>query len=61
MQDYTGSCGRCYEMRCANMNFSDAYGDWIPRSSACMDPTTSIVIKIVDSCVFWLSNHLSAW
>ena len=20
--DYTGSCGRCYELRCANMNFS---------------------------------------
>lgn len=83
--DYVGSCGRCYELRCAGFNFSvgacylfrvtlrkrqaaqsstfvfpsvqDAYGDYIPRDKACIDPTASIVVKIVDACVRAQSYH----
>lgn len=48
--DYAGSCGKCYELRCANMVFSDNYNETIDRSNVCYDTTGSLVLKIVDSC-----------
>lgn len=40
------------------MQVQDAYGASMPRDKACIDPTASIVIKIVDACVSFV--HFAA-
>ena len=49
--DYRGSCGRCYEIKCRGIQAISADGSVnLDRSDACLDTTTSIIIKIVDTC-----------
>ncbi|PNG85270.1 hypothetical protein TSOC_015335, partial [Tetrabaena socialis] len=42
--DYSGSCGRCYEVRCDGRDFHDAYGESLDRSDVCRDPEASVVV-----------------
>lgn len=48
--DFSGSCGRCYEVACAPAVIKDGYGTQLDRDSACYDPEASLVVRIVDSC-----------
>jgi hypothetical protein len=33
--EYSGSCGRCYEVKCTSMSFKDGYGDSLSRDGQC--------------------------
>ncbi|KAL4448260.1 hypothetical protein ABPG75_005479 [Micractinium tetrahymenae] len=48
--EFIGSCGRCYEIKCNPVKFTDGYGAALDRTSACYDPDASVVITIVDAC-----------
>ncbi|PNW70515.1 hypothetical protein CHLRE_17g723100v5 [Chlamydomonas reinhardtii] len=48
--DYSGSCGRCYEVKCDPASFNDGYGQWLDRSNVCRDPDRSVIVQVVDSC-----------
>ncbi|PSC70356.1 hypothetical protein C2E20_6254 [Micractinium conductrix] len=48
--EFIGSCGRCYEIKCNPRVFTDGYGASIDRMGACLDPDASVVITIVDAC-----------
>lgn len=48
--EFGGSCGRCYEVKCRNADFTDGYGKPIERSSACYDESKSVVVRAVDAC-----------
>ncbi|KAI7842555.1 hypothetical protein COHA_003792 [Chlorella ohadii] len=48
--EFIGSCGRCYEIRCNPIKFKDGYGAELDRKSVCYDPSASVVIQIVDAC-----------
>ncbi|KXZ51940.1 hypothetical protein GPECTOR_11g65 [Gonium pectorale] len=48
--DYAGSCGRCYEVRCDPTNFKDGYGQELERKDVCRDPGESVVVQVVDTC-----------
>jgi hypothetical protein len=50
LDGFEGSCGRCLEVACRNVDFHDGYGAVQQRSGACYDETRSIVVKIVDRC-----------
>ena len=43
-------CRRCYEVKCDPRTFTDGYGEVLDRTTVCYDPTTSVVIQIVDAC-----------
>ncbi|GLC40805.1 Expansin-A20 [Pleodorina starrii] len=47
--DFSGSCGRCYEVQCNPGSFTDGYGNYIDRSGACYQGT-SVIVTITDSC-----------
>lgn len=49
-EDYQGSCGRCYEIKCNPSTFKDGYGDTLDREQVCKDPDASLVVQITDSC-----------
>ena len=46
--NYSGACGRCYEVACENKAFKDGYGNEIDRSQdhVCIDETKSIIVKM---------------
>lgn len=46
---YGGSCGRCYEIKCAPMIFKDGLNNTVDRTNACFNDKT-IVVRIVDTC-----------
>jgi hypothetical protein len=48
--DFEGSCGRCKEVRCTPMLFSDGYGEWLDRTNMCYDESASIVVMVTDTC-----------
>ncbi|GMH45816.1 hypothetical protein BSKO_13779 [Bryopsis sp. KO-2023] len=48
--DYQGSCGKCYELACEGMVFSDNYGESIDRRDACRSGTDTVIVTVVDSC-----------
>lgn len=48
--DYPGSCGRCYEVACANLQLTDGYGQRLDRTSICHNTDQSVVISITDEC-----------
>jgi Lytic transglycolase len=41
---------KCKEVKCKNINFKDGYGQTLERSSACFDPSASLVVTITDTC-----------
>ena len=47
---FGGSCGKCFEVRCKPGIIYDGYGDSHDRSSACYDPSKSLVVRTVDNC-----------
>jgi hypothetical protein len=48
---YPGSCGRCYEVKCRGIRARSADGSVdLDRSDACHDTTTRIHVKVVDTC-----------
>lgn len=49
VQESAPQCGSCYEVSCVNRDFNDGYGQPIPRSSACLDESKRVVVKIIDS------------
>lgn len=48
--DHSGSCGRCYEVKCQNTDLVDRFGSFIPRRGACYDPGASVVVRTTDTC-----------
>lgn len=59
--EYSGSCGRCYEVKCDPDNFKDNYGEHLERSSVCYDPEASVVITITDTCPWCASCSTGVW
>ncbi|KIZ06273.1 hypothetical protein MNEG_1676 [Monoraphidium neglectum] len=52
-KDYSGSCGKCKEVRCKHFNFKDG-------SSTCYDTTASVVVMVVDTCpCYYPTNYFS--
>ncbi|KXZ56404.1 hypothetical protein GPECTOR_1g36 [Gonium pectorale] len=47
---FSSSCGKCYEVKCRNMDLQDGYGATLSRSNACYDESKSVIITIVDAC-----------
>lgn len=47
---YSGSCGRCYEVRCKDTDFTDKFGNKLFRKGVCYDPEASVVVRTTDSC-----------
>ncbi|KXZ55513.1 hypothetical protein GPECTOR_2g1062 [Gonium pectorale] len=47
--EYSGSCGRCYEVQCNPSAFSDGYGNYLDRNSACYNGAT-VTVTITDTC-----------
>ncbi|GLC54327.1 hypothetical protein PLESTB_000851700 [Pleodorina starrii] len=50
MEGFASSCGKCYEIKCRNADFSDGNGEYLQRSNACYDESKSVIITIVDAC-----------
>lgn len=48
--EHSGSCGRCYEVKCEPMTIKDNWGNQIERSEACYDPNKVILVTITDTC-----------
>ncbi|KXZ46176.1 hypothetical protein GPECTOR_46g245 [Gonium pectorale] len=48
--DYSGSCGRCVEVRCDPAWIGDNYGGSYDRTGVCRDPEASVVVQVTDSC-----------
>jgi hypothetical protein len=48
--DYSGSCGKCKEVKCKATGFRDGYGQWLDRKDACFDTSASVVVTITDTC-----------
>jgi hypothetical protein len=48
--DYSGSCGKCKEVKCKPMTFKDGYGAQLDRNGACHDQEASVVVTITDTC-----------
>lgn len=47
---YEDSCGRCVEVKCDPRWISDNYGASYDRTSACINSTYSVVVRITDDC-----------
>lgn len=47
---YEDSCGRCVEVKCDPRWISDSYGGSYDRTTACIDPTQSVIVRITDDC-----------
>lgn len=43
-------CRNCYEVACDPTGFSDNYGNYLDRKSACHDASASLVVRITDTC-----------
>lgn len=43
-------CSKCKEVKCRRSKFSDGYGQWLDRSSACYNDYASVVVMITDTC-----------
>ncbi|GMH45576.1 hypothetical protein BSKO_13533 [Bryopsis sp. KO-2023] len=56
--EFSGSCGRCYEVRCKPMSFKDNYGNALDRTGACYDPSKVITLTITDTCPCNYSGNL---
>ncbi|GAX75119.1 hypothetical protein CEUSTIGMA_g2563.t1 [Chlamydomonas eustigma] len=50
LPDYPESCSFCYEVRCNPAVISDNYGNPLDRTSACFDSSTSVIVRITDTC-----------
>jgi len=48
--EFADSCGRCYEVKCREADFTDGYGKEIKRKTACLDPSKTVVVRTVDNC-----------
>ena len=50
--EFAGSCGRCYEVQCAQRAFTDGYGNAIDRrgSDVCSAPGKSLIVRATDNC-----------
>ncbi|GIM02722.1 hypothetical protein Vretimale_7577, partial [Volvox reticuliferus] len=48
--DFSGSCGRCFEVRCDPTWISDNYGQSFDRTGVCRDSEASVIVQITDSC-----------
>lgn len=49
--DFAGSCGRCYEVQCAPMTFTDGYGEQLDRSGTCWsNSNASVIVTVTDAC-----------
>ncbi|PNH06786.1 hypothetical protein TSOC_006810 [Tetrabaena socialis] len=48
--DYSGSCGRCMEVKCDPTTIGDNYGGRFDRSWACRDNEASVIVQITDTC-----------
>eukprot|EP01025_Chloroclados_australasicus_P038219 TRINITY_DN391_c0_g2_i1.p1 TRINITY_DN391_c0_g2~~TRINITY_DN391_c0_g2_i1.p1 ORF type:complete len:427 (-),score=42.61 TRINITY_DN391_c0_g2_i1:1719-2912(-) len=48
--EYSGSCGRCYEVQCNPTYFTDGYGQTLDRINVCRDSGASVVVTITDTC-----------
>ncbi|KAI8469423.1 MAG: RlpA-like double-psi beta-barrel-protein domain-containing protein-containing protein [Monoraphidium minutum] len=48
--EYSGSCGRCYEVQCVNEDVTDGYGETLGRTGSCKDESAAVVITITDTC-----------
>ncbi|KAG1668997.1 hypothetical protein FOA52_000590 [Chlamydomonas sp. UWO 241] len=46
---YSGSCGKCFEVKCEPMSFKDNYGQELGREGSC-GSTNSVKIAITDTC-----------
>ncbi|GFH29484.1 expansin-like EG45 domain-containing protein [Haematococcus lacustris] len=46
---YSGSCGRCYAIRCKPGTFKDNLGQTISRDNDCFN-TNPVVVTITDTC-----------
>jgi hypothetical protein len=61
---FAGSCGRCYEIRCNPATVKDGYGASFDRTHACIDPSTSLLVRVADACPCsypnnWCGNGLA--
>ncbi|GLC43203.1 hypothetical protein PLESTM_001442200 [Pleodorina starrii] len=59
MEGFASSCGKCYEIKCRNADFSDGNGEYLQRSNACYDESKSVIITIVDACPCHYPRHFS--
>ncbi|GMH41672.1 hypothetical protein BSKO_09582 [Bryopsis sp. KO-2023] len=48
--EYSGSCGRCYEVKCKPSTFRDNYGNTLDRNGACRDANKVLKVTITDTC-----------
>lgn len=50
--NFTGSCGKCYEVICEPKTFTDGFGATLDRTSACRFPDgeTAVVVTVTDQC-----------
>eukprot|EP01025_Chloroclados_australasicus_P055392 TRINITY_DN66_c1_g1_i2.p1 TRINITY_DN66_c1_g1~~TRINITY_DN66_c1_g1_i2.p1 ORF type:complete len:413 (+),score=49.36 TRINITY_DN66_c1_g1_i2:196-1434(+) len=55
---YAGSCGRCYEVKCAPVDFSDNYGEKLSRSGVCYDTEASVIVTTTDTCPCYYPTNL---
>lgn len=43
-------CRVCVEVMCADAGFTDGYGQYMDRTSACYNTQTSLTLRITDAC-----------
>ena len=51
--DYSGSCGKCYEVQCVSAKFTDGYGAELDRTSTCRDGgkgERTVIVTVTDTC-----------
>eukprot|EP01024_Parvocaulis_polyphysoides_P028153 TRINITY_DN25457_c0_g1_i2.p1 TRINITY_DN25457_c0_g1~~TRINITY_DN25457_c0_g1_i2.p1 ORF type:complete len:553 (+),score=83.98 TRINITY_DN25457_c0_g1_i2:120-1778(+) len=59
--EYSGSCGRCYEIKCRPSTFTDNYGNFLERTqlyNTCREPDASLVVTITDTCPCYYAENL---
>ncbi|GLC54258.1 atexp4,atexpa4,athexp alpha 1.6,expa4 [Pleodorina starrii] len=57
-EDFSGSCGRCMEVKCDPMTFTDGYGQKLDREHVCRDPEASVIVQC---CGDMYHVDLSVW
>jgi len=57
--DYSGSCGKCKEVKCKNTGLKDGYGSWLDRH-VCRNDYSSVVVMVTDTCpCYYAANYAS--
>ena len=48
--EFGDSCGKCFEIKCRQEPYTDAYGNYFDNVDQCHNTTQSLVARVVDAC-----------